>query len=170
MNNDSEDWTMKKFLLSILCFFYIFSISYAGQLQTESALRGLTTVKLVCDVNVGDPALLLTRMYLLDETYSQLLDAGIKPVIVVAFRGKATPFITRGDKYVANEHRQYKHEMKDWIDLFDGLGFTIEQCAIAAKANHIDPKDFLPHVKIVKNGYISLVGYQNQGYALLPMD
>jgi len=28
----------------------------------------------------------------------------------------------------------------------------------------------LPQISVVQNGYISIVAYQNKGYALLPMD
>jgi intracellular sulfur oxidation DsrE/DsrF family protein len=34
----------------------------------------------------------------------------------------------------------------------------------------LEVKDFLPQVEVVENGYVSLIGYQQQGYALLPLD
>jgi intracellular sulfur oxidation DsrE/DsrF family protein len=60
--------------------------------------------------------------------------------------------------------------MGAWVDHFNALGFRIEQCALAAAMLDIDPGDFLPAVKVVENGYISLIGYQQQGFALVPMD
>ena len=36
--------------------------SFASQFTDANALKGLKTVKVVCDVNVGDPKLLLRRM------------------------------------------------------------------------------------------------------------
>jgi hypothetical protein len=135
------------------------------------ALRGLKTVQLVCDVNIGDGQLLLRRMTLLDTTYSQLVDAGFSPSVVVVFRGPASRFITRGDSaYLQTSDKKYKLEMREWLEAFSDLGFVIEQCAIAAKAQKIKTTDFLPQVTLVDNGYVSLVGYQNRGYALLPMD
>ena len=144
--------------------------AFANQSQVEKSLQGLSEVKIVCDVNVGDPELLLSRMYLLDETYSQLLDRNIRPVIVVAFRGKASKFITAGEKYVAPENRKTQMDMKRRVTHFAEMGFTLEQCAFAAKVLKLDTADFLPQVTVVENGFLSIVGYQNQGYALLPMD
>jgi intracellular sulfur oxidation DsrE/DsrF family protein len=161
---------MKKSIYVCMCLFLASAMAFAAQFDNEKALKGLSSVKIVCDVNVGDPDLLLTRMYFLDTTYSQLLDAGVKPSIVLAFRGKASLFITKNDKYIKAEHRKQRIEMKKWIEHFIELGFTIEQCYMAAKSHKIDTKDFLPQVKIVENGYISLIGYQSQGYAFLPMD
>ena len=161
---------MKKSIYVCMCLFLASAMAFAAQFDNEKALKGLSSVKIVCDVNVGDPDLLLTRMNYLDTTYSQLLDMGVKPTIVLVFRGKASLFITKNDKYIKAEHRKQRIEMKKWIEHFIELGFTIEQCYIAAKSHKIDTKDFLPQVNIVENGYISLIGYQSQGYAFLPMD
>jgi intracellular sulfur oxidation DsrE/DsrF family protein len=135
------------------------------------ALQGLKSVQLVCDVNVGDGQLLLRRMQLLDATYSQLVDAGFAPVVVVVFRGPASRFITRAETaYLPSSDKKYKLEMREWLEAFSDLNFVLEQCAIAARAQKIKSADFLPQVTLVENGYVSLVGYQNRGYALLPMD
>lgn len=146
------------------------ALAAAGAFSDSRALEGLTTVKVVVDVNVGDPALLLRRIELIDETYTQLLDAGIKPVFVVAFRGPATRYVTRGEGYVAPEHAAVKKKIQGWIGQFHENGFTLEQCAIAARGQKVPAGDILSGITVVKNGYISLVAYQNKGFALLPMD
>jgi len=161
---------MKKGMLIAACLLLIVANAFAGPAGKVKALTGLKQVKIVCDVNVGNPKLLVLRMDLLDRTYRQLVAAGMKPVVVVAFRGKASQFITKGDGYVAPEEKDAKLEMKTWIERFKKAGFTIEQCAIAAQLLDIDLKDFLPQVEVVENGYVSLIGYQQQGYAFLPMD
>jgi intracellular sulfur oxidation DsrE/DsrF family protein len=143
---------------------------FAGNVDDNHALADLKSVKIVCDVNVGEAKLLLRRLELIDETYSQLIDAGVTPTVVVAFRGGASLFVTRGMKYVDPGDLGAKNEIQGWIDQFSQHGFRIEQCAIAAKAHKIDLADFLPAVTAVQNGYISIVAYQARGYALLPMD
>ena len=161
---------MKKILLVCVVVFWTGMVAIAEPLNDNMALKGLMKAKFVVDVTVGDPELLLLRMDLLDTTYSQLIDAGVTPNIVIAFRGKASRFITNNAKYLPPEHQKYRLEMKTLVELFHELGFTIEQCGIAAAAQKINPKDFFPQVKVVQNSYISLIGYQNQGYAFLPMD
>ena len=143
---------------------------FAGQLTDANALKGLTTVKVICDVNVGDPKLLLRRIELIDETYTQLIDAGIQPAFVVAFRGPATRYVTKGLGYVDSEYHAVKKQIQGWIAQFHENGFVLEQCAIAARGQDVTYTNILPQITIVQNGYISMVAYQNRGYALLPMD
>jgi intracellular sulfur oxidation DsrE/DsrF family protein len=150
--------------------FIVFAANVFEGYALEKSLQGLKSVKIVCDMNVGEPKLLLTRMELLDTTYKQLAAAGMKPVVVVAFRGKASLFVTKGEGYVPDAQKAAKSEVKSWIERFKKNGFTIEQCAIAAEMLDIDLKDFLPEMQLVENGYVSLIGYQQQGYAFLPMD
>ena len=159
---------MKVYLVALLM--VLPSMAVAGNVDDSAALADLKQVKIICDVNVGEPKLLLRRLELIDETYSQLLDAGIRPTVVVAFRGGATHYVTRGDKYVADENAATKREIQGWIEQFQLHGFRLEQCAIAAKSGEVDPADILPAILVVQNGYISLVAYQTRGYALLPMD
>jgi len=145
-------------------------MALADQFTDANALKGLKIVKVICDVNVGDPKLLLRRIELIDETYTQLIDAGIQPSFIVAFRGPATKFVTHGSAYVPREHQAVKKEIQGWIVQFHENGFSLEQCAIAARSQKVSYDDFLPQITVVQNGYISIVAYQNKGYALLPMD
>lgn len=145
-------------------------MTLADRVNNANALKGLKTVKVVCDVNVGDAKLLLSRLELIDETYTQLIDAGIQPVFVVAFRGPATTYVTRGTGYVSPAQRAIKREIQGWIAQFHENGFSLEQCAMAARSQNVSNGDILPQITVVQNGYISLVAYQNRGYALLPMD
>jgi uncharacterized protein len=142
----------------------------ANQLTDANALKGLKAVKVVCDVNVGDPKLLLRRMELIDDTYTQLIDAGIQPTFIVAFRGPATRYVTRGTGYVSPDHHAIKKEIQGWIEQFQENGFSLELCAIAARGQKVLYDDVLPQITVVQNGYISIVAYQTKGYALLPMD
>jgi len=63
-----------------------------------------------------------------------------------------------------------KKKIQGWIGQFHENGFTLEQCAIAARGQKVPAGDILPEITVVKNGYISIVAYQNKGFALLPMD
>ena len=159
---------MKNLIIALLTL--IPSMLWAGSVDDKVALADLSSVNIICDVNVGEAKLLLRRLELIDETYSQLLDAGVKPTFVVAFRGGASQFVTRGDGYVGPEAVEIKKEIQGWVDQFRQHGFRLEQCAIAAKAQKVDPEDILPAISVVQNAYISIVAYQTRGYALLSMD
>ena len=142
----------------------------AESYNNGNALTGIKNAKVYFDVNVGEPEKLLTRLQLIESTYNQLAASGLSPRIVVGIRGKASNFFTRDDGYVLNDDVPVKKKIGSSIEQFKALGFQLEQCAIAAGMQNIPTGDFLPQLEIVTNGYVSMIGYQSQGYAFVPMD
>ena len=161
---------MKVLFVTLVLFLLSFNAVQAAPLDHGPAVNGQKVLKIIFDVNVGEPAKLLLRLRLIEQTFSELQEAGIAPAFVVAFRGKASRFITRGDQYVSAEDLPYKESVLNYLQRFKEKGFSLEQCAIAANLLRIDTKDFVSLVKVVPNGYISLAGYQSQGYSFIPMD
>lgn len=139
-------------------------------LVNNPSLEGLKKVQVYFDVTVKDDNLLAHRMELIDRTITQMVETGVEVAAVVGFRGGASRFITSEDHYVLGEETANKKKIQDWVTYFSDRGIVVEQCAIAAEINHIALEDFLPEVKVVGNGYISLTGYQMHGYAVIPMD
>ena len=46
-------------------------------------------------------------------------------------------------------------------------GVTLEVCAYALKVLAVDPATVMPEIDQVGNGFISVAGYQAQGYAVV---
>lgn len=161
---------MRQSCFALLTFVLLSLPSTANALDNRAALQGLTVARVVFDINQGNPGRLLLRLKMIETTFQQLADADIKPQFVLAFRGKASFLLTKGEKYVATEDLATKRKIEEWIERFDQRGIPLEQCALAASLLNIDNKDFLPAIKVVANGYVSLLGYQNQGYAFIPME
>ena len=134
------------------------------------AINGLTTALVYFDVSLKDDNLLVFRMELLDKTIKQMEDAGLEVRSVVGFRGGASRFITKDEHYVLEEEISNKKKIQGWVKQFSERGIVIEQCSIAADIHDIPHEDFMEEVTVVGNGYISLVGYQAQGYSVVPMD
>ena len=161
---------MRSLLLFIVFSSALFGTALAAQFDNRDALEGLTTTRAVFDINQGDPKILALRLKLIEETYRQLREAGADPRFVLTFRGQASLFLTRGEKYIAPDDLPLKNEIELLLNQFGEHGMPLEQCAIAARLLNIDTADFLPGIKIVANGYTSLIGYQNRGYAFIPME
>ena len=147
-----------------------FNLVFAAGFNNQDALQGLTETRAVFDINQGNPDILALRLQLVEETYQQLKTAGTASKFVLAFRGKASIFLTVGDAYIDQEDREKKQKIETLLKHLSQLGLPLEQCSIAARLSKIDTNDFLPYIKVVANGYTSLIGYQNQGYALIPME
>lgn len=138
--------------------------------NNDQALKGVSEANIYFDVSLGDPAMLVLRLDLIERTISQMKGVGIATHGVVGFRGPASRYITIDEHYVLEEEIGKKANIQEWIKKLSADGLTIEQCSIAAKQQGIEHLDVLPEVTIVKNGYVSLVGYQLKGYAVIPMD
>jgi len=144
--------------------------SGAAALNHGGALSGVMTANVYFDVNIGDPAKLRTRLQMIETTYTQLVAAGFSPRVVIGVRGMASNFFTRDADYVPEADLPLKKEIAAKVEKLRTMGFAVEQCRIAAELQQIKVADFLPQVQLVDNGYVSMIGYQAQGYAYVPMD
>ena len=156
---------------TLLC---LSSVSHAGPQRNiynnDKALKGVTAAKAYFDVTVGKPKLLLLRLQLIEKTYHQLVEARVSPTFVIGIRGKASHFFTKGNGYVLDIDLPEKEQIAVLVKKLNSLKIGIEQCRIAAGLEDIDVADFLPEVQLVANGYVSMIGYQSQGYGFVSMD
>lgn len=159
-----------KYLFSIILTILLVSTSTASEPRNDAALKGLTESKVIFDINQGAPKRLLLRLEFVEKTYEQLKSFGTTPKFVLAFRGKASRYMTAGEDYILPENLATKKKIEERIQRFSTQGMALEQCALAAALQRIDNDEFLPEITVVANGYISMIGYQNQGYAFVPMD
>ncbi|PLX91318.1 MAG: hypothetical protein C0619_07580 [Desulfuromonas sp.] len=138
--------------------------------DNRRALEGLSHAGVIFDVNVGSPTKLLLRLQLIEETVNGLSHGGVIPEVVVAFRGGATFFLTEPDKYLPPDDLPHKLNIQKQVRRLRNLGYRLEQCAVAVRQLNIAPADIIEDVPLVGNGYVSLIGYQNRGFAFVPMD
>lgn len=165
---------MNKIVLIVAALLFISTGSHAeGQTELVNngkALQGVTKTKAYFDVTIGDPKELLIRLELIENTYHQLVAAGVSPAMVIGVRGKASGFFTKGNGYVLDSDLPEKEHIAAMVKKLTGMKIGIEQCRIAAGFEDIDLADFLPEMELVANGYVSMIGYHAQGYAYVPMD
>lgn len=156
-------------IMSIICLFAGPLIAKTSH-DNAQALQELKQAHVYFDVNLKEDELLTFRLEMLGRTITMMADAGLEVTAVIGFRGGASRFITRDDHYVLEEDMANKKKIQDMVRRFAAEGITLEQCAIAADILDIPYEDFMPEITIVGNGYVSLIGYQAQGYAVVPMD
>jgi len=149
----------------------IFSIllTFTAHARPDS-LKGIDTAKFVVDLNQGNAKKLRLRVQLILETMDNIEEHGVRTDVVVAVRGGASKFMTMTDALVDYEDTKIKADIFNLTSKLAKRGVKLEQCAVALRILKIDPKEIHPKFEVVDNGYVSLIGYQNQGYALLPME
>jgi len=141
----------------------------AVAIDDADALKGVTAGKAVFDVNMGDAGKLALYLSVIKETHEGFVTQGVKPDLVLAFRGPAVLLVsTNRDKVPADQQAKYD-EVARLIKDLKGLGVKLEACSVAARLTKIDTASIYPEVKVVGNTFISLAGYQSKGYAYIPV-
>jgi intracellular sulfur oxidation DsrE/DsrF family protein len=93
----------------------------------------------------------------------------VKPQFVLTFRGPATALVQTDQSQIKPENRDYASKIAEKIRALraaDGVD-SIEQCAVAVRLSGTKPEDVVPGVKVVGNGWISLMAYQAKGYGYI---
>src|SRR5580704_15418206 len=135
----------------------------------HAALTGLKEVKVAFDVKDGDAKLLLARLDIIDETRQSLIQQGVKPHFILAFRGPATKLVQTDPDKIKPEDRAMAAKIASRIkELSAAPGVDgFEQCAVAVREQGTKPELVLPEIRVVGNGFISLMAYQAKGYAYI---
>jgi intracellular sulfur oxidation DsrE/DsrF family protein len=132
----------------------------AGPPDDREALKGLDTGKVIFDIRVSEPEKMIFNLGLIVETFEGLRKQGVKPVMIAAFRGPGVKLLTREGS---------TEEIRDLLSELKKLGVRMEVCGVATRVFKVDNANLLPEVILVGNGFASLIGYQNKGYAVIPI-
>ena len=151
-------------LLILLTAFIIFcsSTTHAAQkLDDRDALSGLKSAKVIFDVRVPDQEKLIFNLNLINETYEGMMFQGVKPEMVISFRGPGVKLLTVAA--IGEEATELIIELKK-------KGVRIEVCAVATRVFKVENSAIISEVKLVANVFNSLIGYQNKGYAMIAIN
>jgi intracellular sulfur oxidation DsrE/DsrF family protein len=135
----------------------------------SAALKGIKEGKIAFDIHEGNPKLLLARLNVIDETRQSLIQQGVKPSFILAFRGQATRLVQTDQEKIKPEDREMAAKVAARIkDMSKAPGVEgFEQCAVASRTQETRTELVLPEIRVVGNGFISLMAYQSRGYAYI---
>jgi intracellular sulfur oxidation DsrE/DsrF family protein len=141
----------------------------ANAADDKAVLTGLKEVKVAFDIKEGNPKFLLSRLDIIDETRQSLIQQGVTPHFILAFRGPATRLLQTDPAMIKPEDRELAAKVAAKVEQMSSAtgvdGF--EQCAVAVREQGTKVEKVLPQVRVVGNGFISLMGYQSKGYAYI---
>ncbi len=60
-------------------------------------------------------------------------------------------------------------QIKSQIEQLQSMGVKMEVCSVATGLFQVPDERILNNMKIVGNTFVSLMGYQHQGYAIIPI-
>lgn len=75
--------------------------------------------------------------------------------------------VSTSDNDQDNDQKEHLDALADKISDMYNDGVEFEICLTAAHAFDVDPDTILPEITKVKNGWITVIGYQQKGYAMI---
>ena len=154
---------------SIILATVLFCSAGARAADDHAALSGLKDVKVAFDIKDGDGKALLSRLDVIDETRQSLIQQGVTPHFILAFRGGATKLVQTDQDKIKPEDRAMAAKIAVRIkEMSSAPGVDgLEQCAVAAREQGIKTELVLPEIRVVGNAFVSLMAYQAKGYAYI---
>jgi intracellular sulfur oxidation DsrE/DsrF family protein len=156
-------------LVTMVALFSIATASSAIADGTDNALKGVKGIKAIFDYSQGSPKVSNIVFGAVKDLYKNRAVTSLaeRPQIVIVFQGPAVKLITNDRSNFAEKdfaeldkfHKVIREVKKD--------GVKLEVCLYAAKVMGVDASTILPEIDHVGNGFISTIGYQTQGYALV---
>ncbi|MEM8845435.1 MAG: DsrE family protein [Pseudomonadota bacterium] len=160
---------------TIVCMYIILTISItlpalAEKPSDENALKDISQAKVIWDITISDPKRLLRVMRVISTTYDDLVEQNVQPQMIFAFRGGVLRLLDNSEKERSSEDDQAHQELLLLInEISMRNGVVMESCSVAAHLMGIDNENIITEVVPVGNTFVSLIGYQQQGYALIPI-
>lgn len=160
---------MKKYLWAIILIILSFADTTYVFGQEYEALKGLKSIKAVFEFRKDDPK---SAAFYLNAIYQTFKDKNITavtedPDFVVVFTGPGVKILSKNKEGFPPEEHEIIDKIADIISAMVKDGIKMEICLVASNIHGVDPESVLPDIKHVYNGWISLIGYQNNGYSLI---
>lgn len=157
-----------KAVISLLCLVGFFVVPASA--EEYAALKGVQSVKTIFDFRDGDTESALIHLRLVHDTYKDQAIQSIskKPEFVVVFMDVSVLLLSSNREKFASEDKNRLEEFDKTIKAMAQDGIRLEVCMFAANLLGVKPETIAPEIHQVGNGWIASLGYQQQGYAVIP--
>jgi uncharacterized protein len=137
-----------------------------------AALEGVKSLKTVFDVTHGSPQTANIVFWAVNNVND---DGSVRalsqpPQIVVVFHGPSVKMISTDRSGFKESDHEELDKFTNTIRQMKASGVNFEVCDYALKVMGVDPKTVMPEVDHVPNGFISIAGYQAQGYSVITIN
>ncbi len=166
---------MKKIIAALLTGFVLLVAAHptlAGTpaINDQAALADLKVGKGVFLVDIGDAKKLNFYLEVIQGTYKGMKSQGVEPDFVLVYIGPSVKYLTTSPSTEAEEAAGgLLLDIESNVAKLAALGVGQEVCAVATRVFGIDNNTLVPGLTLVGDGFISLIGYQAQGYHLVPV-
>ncbi len=158
--------------LSCLLLIFLHTVAYASQngINDSVAIADMKVGKSVFLVDIGDAKKLNFYLQGIQGTHKTMKDQGVTPDFVMVYIGPSVKYLTSEPSAQTEEDAAgLLLDIESNIEALAALGIRQEICIIATKAFGINNSTIHSGLTLVGDGFISLIGYQEQGYHLVPV-
>lgn len=169
----------KKNRMTFGILFLLYSLSFLSAAQAApppdtglkdtEALRDLKVARGLFMLNVKDPGRMAHVLKVVEETGQGIAAQKVKPEMIVVVIGPSVAFLTKDRRGISYTDQRSVSEIQGMIGKLKKSGVRIEVCGVALRGMDVAPEALIPEATAVGNGYISAIGYQSQGYPLVPV-
>lgn len=161
---------VKPFTFLLLIFLHAMAYASQNTVNDSAALADMKVGKSVFLVDIGDAQKLNFYLQVIQGTHKNMKDQGVTPDFVIVYIGPSVKYLTstpsaRTEKEAAG----LMLDIESNIEALAALGIRQEICAVATKVFGVNNNNILSGLTLVGDGFISLIGYQQQGYHLVPV-
>ena len=144
-------------------------VARADTLNDRVALAGLHVAKTIFLVSVRQPVAVEHLIRVIGLTERQLRAQKVTPRIIVVFIGPDVAFLTRNRRGIPYTDERAVANIQKEITGLARQGIRFQACGVALHGMDVNPRTLIGPVAPVENGFISVIGYQEKGYALIPI-
>lgn len=156
-------------------FFVLFLVSTIIQaeepvINDQAALGDLKVGKGVFLVDIGDAKKLNFYLEVIQGTFKGMKSQGVDPDFILVYIGPSVKYLSSSPSpETEQEAGGVLMEIESNVESLAVLGVKQEICAVATRVFGIENDAVLDDLALVGDGFISLIGYQAQGYHLVPV-
>ncbi|MBN8285146.1 DsrE family protein [Zoogloea sp.] len=146
--------------------------AYAATPEPDDAmaLRGVTEGKGVFLLDFSNPRKTAFYLSIIKQTHQGLRRQGVKPDLILVYIGETVRYLSSSpDPKLLVEHEDALEAVAILVKELAGMGVRQEVCAIATQVMGVNNASLHEGLTVVADGFISLIGYQTQGYRLVPI-
>lgn len=139
-------------------------------INDRAALADLKKGKAVFLVDIGDAKKLNFYLEVIQGTYKGMQAQNVEPEFILVYIGPSVKYLTTSPSAEAEQAAAgLLLDIEANVDKLASLGVKQEICAVATRVFGVDNNTLMPGLTLVGDGFISLIGYQAQGYHLVPV-
>ncbi len=144
-------------------------VSSASAADYVDALKDVKQVKAVFDYTQKSAAISNILVWPIQNVYTDESVNSLpnSPMAAVVFHGPAVKLLSTDASHHEGQDAAEVKKFQEALTKMREEGVKLEVCSYALKVLKVDPESVIPAITKVPNGFVSVVGYQAQGYEVV---